>query len=314
MTDPKLIVEVAYYYYKKGLTQSEIASKLLITRQRVNKLIKESRDSGIVEITIKGSEHLLIDTARNLEAKFNLSSCIIVPTPPQEDRLFENLGSEGARYLEKLLTNNMSIGISWGKTLYNLAIKMPNLNTRLKGVKVVQVVGSSNMYSSDIRSVSIARLLSTKLGANPIYLNSPAFLREATKIEFMKEPMIRSVFEEMKKCDILITSIGDLSPYASALNEQLIEPEMYEDLLKSDAVGNICLEYLNKQGLPANCILNKRRIGITSEILESIKHVIIIAGGTSKVLPLKAVLSRGYAHTLITDEHTANLLLQPDPA
>ncbi len=305
----KLMVEVAFYYYKKGLTQSEIASKLLITRQRVNKLIKESRDTGIVEIAIKGSEHLLVDTERSIESRFNIDTCIVIPSPSKEEQLFEKLGSQGAKYLEKLLTNHMSIGISWGKTLYNLTTKMPDLSTKYKDLKVVQVVGSSNTYSSDIRSVSITRLLASKLGANPIYLHSPTFLRESTKKEFMQEPIITHVFDEITTCDILITSIGDLSKYASSLQEQPIDQELYDDLLASDAVGNICLEYLNQDGKSANCALNKRRIGIAMETLAKIDNVIIVAGGTHKIAPLKAVLSGDYVNTLITDENTANLLL-----
>ncbi len=303
------MVEVAFYYYKKGLTQSEIASKLLITRQRVNKLLKQSRDTGIVEITIKGSEYLLVDTERKVESKFNIDTCIVIPSPAKEDQLFEKLGAQGAKHLQKLLTNHMSIGISWGKTLYNIATKMPNLSTKYKDLKVVQVVGSNNTYSSDIRSVSVTRLLSTKLGADPLYLHSPTFLRESTKKEFMQEPIIKHVFDEIKTCNILITSIGDLSRYASALQEQPIDQELYHDLLASDAVGNICLEYLNKEGNPANCALNKRRVGVTTEMLKAIDNVIIIAGGKNKVAPLQAVLFGNYVNTLITDENTANLLL-----
>ncbi len=304
------MVEVAFYYYKKGLTQNEIASKLLITRQRVNKLIKESRNSGIVEINIKGSEHLLVDIERNMESMFNLHSCIVIPTPPQEELLFEKLGSEAAQYFEKLLENNMSIGVSWGKTLYNIATKLPDMSGKLKNMKVVQVVGSNNKHNSDIRSVSITRLFAKKLGAEPFFLHSPTFLRESTKVEFMKEPIITNVFEEMTKCNILLTSIGDLSQYASALNEQTIDQELYEDLLTSDAVGNICLEYLTSQGVAADCALNKRRIGITTEIIKNIENVTIVAGGSNKVKPLKAVLSGGYVHTLITDENTAHSLLK----
>ena len=39
-------VKVAYYYYKVGMTQDEIAKKMVMSRQRVNRIIKRCLENG----------------------------------------------------------------------------------------------------------------------------------------------------------------------------------------------------------------------------------------------------------------------------
>ena len=59
--EEKILTKIAYYYYKQELTQSEIAQRLHMSRQRVNRLLKKSRELGIVDINIKGYEEYLIN-------------------------------------------------------------------------------------------------------------------------------------------------------------------------------------------------------------------------------------------------------------
>ena len=48
----KEMVKVSYYYYKKGLTQGEIAKKMNMSRQRVNRILKKALEDNIVQIKI----------------------------------------------------------------------------------------------------------------------------------------------------------------------------------------------------------------------------------------------------------------------
>ena len=51
-TEKILMSEVATLYYKKNLTQQEIAATLHLTRQTVSKLLSDAIDEKIVEIII----------------------------------------------------------------------------------------------------------------------------------------------------------------------------------------------------------------------------------------------------------------------
>ena len=48
---------VAYYYYRIGLTQEEIAKRMNMSRQRVNRIVSSCIKLGIVKITIDGIEN-----------------------------------------------------------------------------------------------------------------------------------------------------------------------------------------------------------------------------------------------------------------
>ena len=48
----ELMAEIALLYYKKGLTQQEIANCLQLTRQTVSKLLSDAINENVVEIII----------------------------------------------------------------------------------------------------------------------------------------------------------------------------------------------------------------------------------------------------------------------
>src|SRR5262245_47361564 len=47
-----LVVKICWYYFREGQTQDSIAQRLKTTRNRVNRILGESRESGFVQITI----------------------------------------------------------------------------------------------------------------------------------------------------------------------------------------------------------------------------------------------------------------------
>ena len=47
-----LVARICWHYYKEGQTQDVIAQHLKITRKRVNQILGEARESGVVQITI----------------------------------------------------------------------------------------------------------------------------------------------------------------------------------------------------------------------------------------------------------------------
>ena len=58
----RLMAEVSLLYYKKGLTQQEIANSLNLTRQTVSKILTNAVSEGIVEITVHNPESERKDT------------------------------------------------------------------------------------------------------------------------------------------------------------------------------------------------------------------------------------------------------------
>ena len=67
----ELMVRVSWYYYKMGMTQSEIAKKISSNRVKVKQLLEEAFDRNIVEIRINNPYVNLLEIERDLSEKFN---------------------------------------------------------------------------------------------------------------------------------------------------------------------------------------------------------------------------------------------------
>ena len=48
----QLHARVAWLYYLENFTQAEIGERLGLTRARVNKMLSEARESGLVRVTL----------------------------------------------------------------------------------------------------------------------------------------------------------------------------------------------------------------------------------------------------------------------
>lgn len=115
---------VAYYYYKEGLTQEEIAKRMKMSRQRVNRIISSCIDLGIVTINIEGLDNSNLELETKLEDKYGLKEVRIINETADEQKIQE-LGIEGGKYLRSILKDNDIIGFSRGRNTSALVDFLP---------------------------------------------------------------------------------------------------------------------------------------------------------------------------------------------
>ena len=103
---------VAYYYYKADFTQEEIAKRMQMSRQRVNRILASCIDLGIVKISIAnlGSD-LELETA--LERKYGLR-CVRVVENVVESKVHEDLGIAAGECLASFIRKGDIIGFTRG--------------------------------------------------------------------------------------------------------------------------------------------------------------------------------------------------------
>ena len=105
---------VAWYYYKTGLTQSEIAKQLGLNRARVINILNEARNSGFVSIHVAGQDTRLLGLEDALRQRWGLREVMVIPETPEE-QIAENLGMAGAQFLEQQVAGQHSlVGLGWG--------------------------------------------------------------------------------------------------------------------------------------------------------------------------------------------------------
>ncbi len=80
-------------------------------------------------------------------------------------------------------------------------------------------------------------------------------------------------------------------------------------LRRSGGVGDICLRFFDREGVPVSTPLDARVIGMTLEQLRGVKRAVAVAGGTRKRTAIRAALQGGMVNVLITDRFTAQHLI-----
>ena len=133
---------VAYYYYKEGLTQEEIAKRMKMSRQRVNRIISSCIDLGIVTINIEGLDNSNLELETKLEDKYGLKEVRIINETADEQKIQE-LGIEGGKYLRSILKDNDIIGFSRGRNTSALVDFLPEDVEYPHNITVTQLMGSA---------------------------------------------------------------------------------------------------------------------------------------------------------------------------
>jgi DNA-binding transcriptional regulator LsrR (DeoR family) len=88
--------------------------------------------------------------------------------------------------------------------------------------------------------------------------------------------------------------------------------EELQDLARRGAIGDISLQFFDRNGAPVHGPLDDRVIAMTLEELKQTPRVIGVAGGGRKVEAIRACLKGALLNVLITDKFTAEKLLKPE--
>ena len=113
MSDDQLLVRVAWLYYMEGLTQDRIGVRLRLTRLRVNRMLAEARQSGLVGVTINAKLTQCIELEDSLRRDFGLQAAVIVPTPDDVDLIPVLLGRATADFVSGQLDERPCAVLAW---------------------------------------------------------------------------------------------------------------------------------------------------------------------------------------------------------
>ncbi len=310
--DMELMAKVAQMYYMENMKQEDIARQLQISRSLISMILAEAREVGIVEINVRNPLSNNDELSQELKALFGLKDCFIVPTAVQDESTLRKLVAQRAvAVFNQEIEENNIVGMAWGRVIYQF-ISYYKPEKALKGIKLVPLIGGSNQSAPYFQINEMIRVLGEKLDGQPYFIHAPAVTQSAEEKElFMNSSSMQTILELWDNLDIVLCGIGTLpNPNKADRQTYTGEDELYKQLEKRKAVGDIIARHMNIKGEFIYHEYSDRIIGIPLEMLKKTKKVISIATGMEKIYAALGALNSGVIKIFISDEHTAKGILQ----
>jgi deoxyribonucleoside regulator len=303
------LIEVARLYHEQGLSQQDIARRFGISRSSVSLALKACREEGIVEIRIAGSPSALLRLQAELKERYRLSAAVVAPAEPEAEPAKRRVGLAAAACLEGELTGGLSIGLSWGTTLFQVVRQLRSLD--LRDVEVVQLHGGLGAEDPAIDAFGLAQSLAEKLHGRYRIIQAPLEVAShELRDQLVREPGIAETLKRGEKSDLALFGVGSNQPRISSLvRTGYLTEAQSRLLLQSGAVGTVCGLHIDASGRPFPCPWNERLVGIDAEALLRIPRRVGVAVGSDKADAVRAALAGGLISTLIVDETLARSLL-----
>ena len=303
------VTEVCWHYYVNGRTQAEIAQTLGVTRLRVNQAMQKARSSGVVKIQIESPFLSRIELQEELRARFPIDKAVVAPANREA---YDYLAPVGAALASYLISNPAaahwkSIGVSWGMTLQSAIRRLPQQSR--PDVEIVSMIGG-NTTGAAFNSFMIASGFAERFGAKYSVIAAPVYLsQKVDRRAFLSQEIFAEHFRKCENLDAAILVAGDVSSRSFLVATGLPREVSPAELIAAGAVGDILGRFLDVDGNEIPHPVNTRAIGVELDKLHSIPTRILAAAGGHKVDIIRAAMKRGLVDTLITDDVTAELLL-----
>lgn len=302
----RLLVRVARLHYVEGLRQRTIAADLGLSPSRVSTLIRQARESGLVEIRVHDPNASLTELEQRVRETYALSDVVAVPGPfPDGSSLLNKLGFRAALYVQRLIRHGDVLGISGGRTLYAMAASGA-FNVTAAPV-VVPVSGGVNAAEFHYTANGVAALTARSLGGTYYQVPFPAFVDlPSTREAILQDAGAREPFRLAKQAALVVTGIGALD--SPILTLPHIGSAEISELQRLGAKAEIAGHFLNDNGEECALKFRDRLVALDFDVLLRTR-LIAVAGGEGKEVAIRATLRSGAVNVLITDEFTARHLV-----
>ncbi|HLR25344.1 MAG TPA: sugar-binding transcriptional regulator [Fodinibius sp.] len=305
--EKRLLTKVSSLYYEHDCNQQLIADRLHLSRPKVSRLLKKARQIGIVQISVKKHQEYFLELENELEDKFNLKEAVIfkINAEATQDSVRNQIGAASAEYLYRTVGKGETIGVTWGTTLQAMADAM--INNPIPDTHVIQALGGVGPPEAKAHATDISRRFSQLLESKLSLLPAPGIVGSAAAKEaLLADRQVKNTLAFFSKIDTLFVGIGAMStnPVLDKNSEE-IAPKAHQELLQSEAVGDISLRFFNNDGEEVESEMKDLVIGISIKEIKAVDTVVGVASGKEKGAAIRGALNGQLIDVLITDSITA---------
>ena len=304
------IYSVLVMHFQEGITQAEIAKLTKLSHAKVNRLIKQGREMGMVEITIRSQYQALFDLESRFREATGLETVRITPTAsPNPHTILHQVGAAAASLLLEQLQDGDTVCITGGKGV-SAVVEMMNPE-RSFSVEVVPATGCvQGKHYTDVNHV--ATQMADKLGGHAFLIHAPLFADSVSeKKMLMKMKSVTDVLDRARKARVAVLGIGSILSGDSSYYD--LHPTSRGDraeIEKAGATGELLAHLIDSDGGVCDYELNARLVAMSPAELDAIPFTIGVAAGANKVAPICAALRGRHVKAMVLDEATANGVLR----
>ncbi len=318
--DDALIARVAWLYYIGGFNQEQTASRLGLHRSRVNRLLADARDRGLVSVTIDHASARDLDAEASIARRFALDFCLSTPAiglgggRPSEtaDRVAgvicrRAVGAAGASFLKgRLAAGPITVGVSWGRTIEQVALQLSGV--RNPAARFVSLLGSLKRNARS-NPFEVVQSFAARTGGEVHFLPVPFLTNsEADRDVFMAQRIVQDTVELARAADLYLISVGELRETSVLRSEDILTAGEVESLRAAGAVCDSMGRLFDIDGREIEHPFSHRTVAIRTADLRG-RNVVLLVGGREKVQATIGLLRSGLVRGLIIDGDTAQALV-----
>jgi DNA-binding transcriptional regulator LsrR (DeoR family) len=311
----RTIARVAQLYYEDRLKQAQISERLHVSQATVSRLLKRAEEEGVVRVTIVAPRGTYPEFESALRERYRLNEAIVAECfEDREEAILSAIGAAAAHYFETTMSEGDVIGISsWSASLLRMVDSI-HPTKRSHAERVVQILGGLGDPSVQSHATQLTTRLASLTGAEAQLLPAQGVVSSsAARLVMLGDVYVRAAMDQFRRMTIALVGIGALQPSVMLANSgNAFTKAELQDLAKQGAVGDISLQFFDREGAPVHGPLDDRVIAITLEELKKTPRVVGVAGGDRKVEAIRACLKGSLVNVLVTDKFTAEKLLKPE--
>jgi deoxyribonucleoside regulator len=303
----------ARMYYVEGQTMETIPGRFRVSRSTVSRMLRDARDSGLVEISLRPPEAQRVeDLARRIARQYGVQVRVVPAAPGDDEReRLHTVAAAGGELLDEMLEPGTTLGIAWGTTM---AALLGTVRSRpVPGLRIVQLNGAINVEGSGLTYIAnVLARAATRWDATVHQFPVPAFFDyPATREAMWRERSVQRVLSIQREATVAVFSVGafDAEVPSHVYTHNYLTRDDLRSLRADGAVGDVCTVFLREDGTFRDIAMNQRGSGTAPDRLLRIPHRLLVASGSRKALPLRAALRAGVATDVVVDEVTAASLL-----
>lgn len=311
MQSTNLIIKVAHMYYYKKMRQQEISEQLEISVPTISRLLKKAKDQNIVQFFIADEYLECLELEEQLQRRYNLNEVIIAPLPDngigmKSEDIKKIVALEGARYLQRTVTDEDVLGIAYGETVWYVYNYL-NPSQR-KNMGFVTMHGSLYHENNKLDGSWLVPRIAKAFGGKYYTINSKGLQKSRMDVvNSLQSENVKCVFKQFPKVTISISGVGMFYPEKQSVlvRGNYLENEVIEELEEAGAYGDLLLRFFDKDGKECNTSMRSRVIGIPWDTYKKIPNKVIVASDEKKWAVVHALLKGRLIDTLIIDQNLA---------